>query len=77
MGAIAILLVVIIVAVVGGMALFGVGAGLWSKRTAPAKPTDDPASQEPDPVDVEMTSTMLPGEDSGFKDDSRPRRDPT
>lgn len=74
-GVIAILLVIIIVVAVGAMALFGVGAGLWTKRTAPAQPGDDPAAAEPDPVDVEMTSTMLPGDQGGFKQDSGPERD--
>jgi UPF0716 family protein affecting phage T7 exclusion len=59
-GMVLILVLVIIAAVIGALMFFGIGAGLWAKRTEP--PESDGASAGPDLVDGEMTTTATPDE---------------
>jgi len=57
-GMIFILVLVVFAAVVAGVMFFGLGAGLWAKRTEPG----GDGSSGPDLVDEEMTSTAGPQE---------------
>lgn len=67
-GMVFILLLVVVVLVVGGMMFFGLGAGLWAKRTEPG---GDPSASGPDLVDEEMTTTAAP------RDNGKSRRTET